>query len=99
MCDLLSLTPTSHCLQEKKKTSKAPGKQKEGGKGPGISTEAVTNKLSKAEGKVAEGKKAEAAAIVVPQPVDGDGNPVDTEKCTVTMIEEDPTKKRKRTKR
>ena len=80
MCDLLSLTPTSHCLQEKKKTSKAPGKE---GKGPGISSEAVTKKLSKAEGKVAEAK-------VVPQPLDGDGNPVDTSKCTVTIIEEAP---------
>ena len=94
MCGLLSLTPTSHCLQEKKKTSKAPGKQKEGGKGPGISTEAVTNKLSKAEGK-----KAEAAAIVVPQPVDGDGNPIDTETCPAIVIEEEPTKKSKRIKR
>ena len=51
----------------------------------------------KAEGKKAGSKK--VAATVVPQPLDGEGNPVDTEKCTVTMIEEDPTKKRKRTKR
>ena len=47
----------------------------------------------------AEGKKAVAAAIVVPLPLDGDGNPMDTEKCTVTMIEEGSTKKRHRTKR
>jgi hypothetical protein len=101
MCALLSLTATSHCLQDEKKTSKAAGK-KDKGKGAGISTEAVTKKLSKAEAKVAEakveeGKKAEAT--VVDQPLDGDGNPVDTEECTVTMVEEDPTKKRKRSKR
>ena len=91
MCGLLSLTPTSHCLQEKKKTSKAAGKQKEEGKGAGISTEAVNKKLSKAEAKVAEAK-------VVPPPLDGDGNPIDTEKCTVTMIEE-ADKEGKRSKR
>ena len=54
MCGLLSLTATSHCLQEKKKTSKAAGKQKEGGKGAGSTTEEVNKKLSKAEAKVAE---------------------------------------------
>jgi hypothetical protein len=80
MCGLLSLTATSHCLQEKKKTGKVPMKE---GKGPGISSEAVTKKLSKAEGKVAEAK-------VMPQPLDGDGNPIETEKCTVTFIEEPP---------
>ena len=92
MCGLLPLTPTSHCLQEKKKTSKPAGKQNEEGKGAGISTEAVNKKLSKAEAKVADAK-------VVPPPLDGDGNPIETEKCTATMIEEDPTKKRKRVKR
>jgi hypothetical protein len=104
MCGLLSLTPTSHCLQEKKKTSKAAaGKQKKEGKGGGISSEALAKKLSKAEAKKAartkkaEGKKAEAT--VVPQPLDGDGNPVDTEKCTVTIIEEVPVGPRKRSKR
>ena len=35
-----------------------------------------------------EGKKVEAT--VVPQPLDGDGNPIDTEACTVTFIEEPP---------
>ena len=92
MCALLSLTATSHCLQEKKKTSKAAGKQKEEGKGAGSSTEAVNKKLSKAEAKMAEAK-------VVPQPLDGDGNPIDTEKCTVTIIEEEPARQRKRSKR
>ena len=37
---------------------------------------------------------------MVPPPLDGDGNPIDTEKCTVTMIEEEPPKKSsKRNKR
>ena len=90
MCGLLSLTATSHCLQEKKKTSKAAGKQKEEGKGAGSTTEAVNKKLSKAEAKVAEAK-------VVPPPLDGDGNPIDTGTCAAIVIEEDPTKKRKRT--
>ena len=98
MCDLLSLTPTSHCLQEKKKTSKAAGKQKEEGKGAGMSTEAVNKKLSKAEEKKApEAKKVEAT--VVPPPLDGDGNPIDTEACTVTFIEEVPAGPRKHSKR
>ena len=97
MCGLLSLTPTSHCLQEKKKTTKPAGKQNEEGKGAGIPTEAVNKKLSKAEAK-AEAKV--AGARVVSPPLDGDGNPIDTETCTVTMIEEDQTKRpRKRTKR
>ena len=99
MCDLLSLTPTSHCLQEKKKnTTKAAGKQKEEGKGAGMSTEAVNKKLSKAEEKkAAEAKKVEAT--VVPPPLDGDGNIIDTEALTVTFIEEPPAVPRKRNKR
>ena len=52
---------------------------------------------SKAEGKKAEGKKVEAT--VVPPPLDGDGNPIDTEACTVTFIEEVPAGPRKRSKR
>ena len=92
MCGLLSLTATSHCLQEKKKTSKAAGKQKEGGKGAGSTTEEVNKKLSKAEAKVAEAK-------VVPPPLDGDGNPIDTGTCAAIVIEEEPTKKSKRIKR
>ena len=100
MCDLLSLTPTSHCLQEKKKkTNKAAGKQKEEGKGAGIPLKSQQEApLSKAEGKKApEAKKVEAT--VVPPPLDGDGNPIDTEACTVTFIEEPPAGPRKRSKR
>ena len=98
MCGLLSLTPTSHCLQEKKKTTKPAGKQHEEGKGAGIPTEAVNKKLSKAEEKKApEAKKVEAT--VVPPPLDGDGNTIDTEACTATFIEEQPKTSRKRSKR
>ena len=55
----------------------------------------------KAEGKKAGSKKAEGkkvAATVVPQPLDGDGNPVDTEECTATCIEEEQAGPRKRSK-
>ena len=99
MCALLSLTATSHCLQDKKKTgAQAAAVEKKD------VVEAAKEEVpeKKAEGKKAGSNKAEGkkvAATVVPSPLDGDGNPVDTEKCTVTMIEEDPTKKRKRTKR
>ena len=52
----------------------------------------------KAEGKKApEAKKVEAT--VVPPPLDGDGNIIDTEACTVTFIEEPPAVPRKRNKR
>ena len=57
---------------------------------------------SKAEGKKAEGKKAEEAKLncpVVAQPMDGDGNPIDTGTCAAIVIEEEPTKKSKRSKR
>ena len=56
----------------------------------------------KAEGKKAGSKKAEgkkAEATVVPQPLDGQGNPVDTEECTVTFVEEVPAGPRKSRKR
>ena len=79
MCALLSLTATSHCLQEKKKTGKAAAGKKEDVKAEAkeeVQKEAPQSK--KAEGKKAEGKKAEAA-IVLPLPMDKDGNPIDTE--------------------
>ena len=99
MCALLSLTATSHCLQEEKKTSKAAGKkEKDKGKGAGITTDAVTKKLSRAEAKEAEAKVEEAA--VVDQPLDEDGNPVpDDEEITVTMVEDPKKRKRTSTKR
>ena len=53
----------------------------------------------KAEGKKAGSKKAggkQVAATVVPSPLDGDGNPVDTETCTVTFSEEQPKTSHKR---
>ena len=100
MCALLSLTATSHCLQDKKKTGAKAAAVEKKDDVEAEAKEEVPEK--KAEGKKAGSKKAEGkkvAATLVPQPLDGEGNPVDTEKCTVTMIEEDPTKKRKRTKR
>jgi hypothetical protein len=100
MCALLSLTATSHCLQEEKKTSKAAVK-KEKDKGKEAVKEepkAVTKKLSKAEAKEAEAKVEEAK--VVDQPLDEDGNPVpDDEECTVTMVEDQKKRKRTSTKR
>ena len=89
MCALLSVTATSHCLHEKKKTA--------GGKAEPKEEVKKQPPQSKAEGKTAEGKKAEAT--VVPQPLDGEGNPVDTETCTVTFMEEQPKTSRKRSKR
>ena len=98
MCALLPLTATSHCLQEeKKKTNKAAAGKREEGKAEPKEEVKKQAPQSKADGKKAEGKKAEAT--VVPQPLDGDGNPVDTEECTVTFIEEQPAGPRKRSKR
>jgi hypothetical protein len=102
MCPLLSLTATSHCLQEEKKTSKAAVKKekdkgkeavKEEPKAVKEEPKAVTKKLSKAEAKVEEAK-------VVDQPLDEDGNPVpDDEECSVTMVEDPKKRKRTSTKR
>ena len=97
MCGLLSLTATSHCLQEKKKTNKAAAGNKEEGKAEPREEVKKQAPQSKAEGKKAEGKKAEAT--VVDQPLDGEGNPLDTETCTATFIEEQPKTSRKRSKR
>jgi hypothetical protein len=107
MCALLSLTATSHCLQEEKKTSKAAVKKekdkgkeavKEEPKAVKEEPKAVTKKLSKAEAKEAEAKVEEAK--VVDQPLDEDGNPVpDDEECTVTMVEDPKKRKRTSTKR
>jgi len=117
MCALLSLTATSHCLQDKKKkTNKVAGRKEEGkvepkeeakkespqSKAEGKKAEGKKAEGKKAEGKKAEGKKAEgkkAEATVVDQPLDGEGNPVDTETCTATFIEEQPKTSRKRSKR
>ena len=97
MCALLSLTATSHCLQDKKKkTNKVAGRKEEGKVEPKEEAKKESPQ-SKAEGKKAEGKKAEAT--VVDQPLDGEGNPVDTETCTATVIEEQPKTSRKRSKR
>ena len=100
MCALLSLTATSHCLQDKKKTgAKAAAVQKK----DDVEAEAKEEvPQKKAEGKKAGSKKAEgkkAEATVVDQPLDGEGNPVDTETCTATFIEEQPKTSRKRSKR
>ena len=57
---------------------------------------------TKAEGKKAGSKKAggkKVAATVVPPPLDGDGNPVDTETCAATFIEEEQAGPKKRSKR
>ena len=99
MCALLSLTATSHCLQDKKKTgAEAAAVEKKD------VVEAAKEEVpeKKAEGKKAGSKKAEGkkvAATVVPPPLDGDGNTIDTGACTVTFIEEQPKTSRKRSKR
>ena len=66
MCGLLSLTLTSHCLQEEEKTSKAAaGKQKEEGRG-GAKEE--TKKLTKAEAKKADVSKKARSHCCTPAP-------------------------------
>ena len=93
----LSLLPPTACRTRRRQEPRRPQWKKDDVEAEAKEEVPREGRRQEGRSKKAEGKK--VAATVVPQPLDGEGNPVDTEKCTVTIIEEDPTKKRKRTKR
>ena len=97
MCALLSVTATSHCLQEKKKGGKAAA-----GKAQPVQAEEDAKSKPKSEGKKGGGKR--ASATVVPQPLDEEGTPIQTDNCeTIETTEAEASyeraKKRNRSKR
>jgi hypothetical protein len=95
MCALLSVTATSHCLQEKKKTA---GGKAAAGKPQPVQAEEDAKSKPKSEGKKGGGKR--ASATVVPQPLDEEGKPIKTKNCeTIETNEEERTRKRHRSKR